>query len=184
MSTPGTPEYDEDQVKQVEFIRSTLLRYSDSQDTQYGKLHSKITFLFGFIVAVLTLYGTYATHTNIIARYTALGFLAVALILLCIAIQNRQYVRAPMLDSEHLDQTTYFSQVYQDVVDIEKICADNKLPLQALERWVKRSIWAFTTAMIALALSFIVPRSFMLHSKHDVNPSRATITTKTDLQAR
>lgn len=152
-----------DQLKQVEFLNKTLTRYIENQNEQYKALTTKMTFLFGFVVTVLTFYGNYATNINSFIRDLALIFFAGVVFLLCLAFQNRTFYDPPILDTS-VKKSNYFSKVYQDVANLKEVCRKNNAPLKNMEKYIDRAIWVFTTGVVLLALSFVFHTQPMVNS--------------------
>lgn|SRR3990167_206758 len=177
MEKQSNQEHTEDQLKQVEFLQTTYLRYLESQNEQYKDLSSKITFLFGFVVATITFYGTNAINTNPSMRYVALGLFGLTTLLLSIAYKNRTYFRPHRLSSS-VDKSSYFNKVYKDAVNIELTTTKNNKPLQAMGKWVRWSIWTFTIGLIALVLSFFMPHKTVVNSVHEYNHNPQTTHTR------
>lgn len=146
--------YTEDQLKQVELLHDNLERYSKKQDDHYKDLITKVTFLFGFVVTILTLYGTYASSINPIMKWLAMLAFGITIILLSFAYQNYTYFDPPILDTK-VNNWNYFSKLYQDVMNLKKVCIQNDDTLKSLENWVGRAVWVFTTGIILLVLSFL-----------------------------
>jgi hypothetical protein len=144
-----------DQIKQVEFLRESLLNDLANQDNQYKDLSTKITFLFGFSVTVLTLYGTYAKDVNSITKWLALGLFTITLILLCLAYSNHNFNKPARLDTQ-VNKSNYFSKVYQEVSNIKKACTDNDSPLKDMAQYTRWSIYTFTLGIIFLIASFML----------------------------
>lgn len=159
-------EHTEDQLKQVEFLHTTVTRYNESQNEQYRDLTAKMTFLFGFLVVVLTFYGTYANNSNLLIKYLALGSFGITAVLLCLTLQNRKYARPSKLDSD-VKHSNYFSKIYKDVSNIERVCEENYKPLHCVEKYLTWAIWAFTFGLVFLILSFVFQPRTMINSVHD-----------------
>lgn len=168
MPTQISPQpYNDNEVKQVELLKETNLRYLESQDQQYKDLSTKITFLFGFTATIMTLYGTYSTNVNSRVRYVTMLLFGVTLIVLCIAYKNRQFHRPKRLDSKnYLTNSSYGMRVHKYAENVTRACNDNILSLERMGKWVRWSIWIFTIALISLIFSFIVPHTSMINSVH------------------
>jgi hypothetical protein len=148
-------KYTDDQLKQVIFLRESYLNDLNLQYGQYKGLISKITFLFGFCVSIITLYGTYANQANFTMKMLALILLGSCLIVLCFAFKNRKFKSPARLNTE-IKKSNYFEKIYQEVSNIELTCIENDEPLSKMAKSVRWSIYIFSAGMILVMLSFIL----------------------------
>jgi hypothetical protein len=166
MANLTNQHYTADELKQVEFLLQSLQQYQAGQDKQYTALTTKITFLFGFIVAVLTLYGTYASQADHTLKSIALVLFGLSLLALCGALINRSYSDVPILDT-NVNNANYFSKAYQAVANLKQVCKDNDKPLTAMENFLDWGIRIFTAGLIFLMLSFVFASSSVVKSNND-----------------
>lgn len=145
----------DDQLKQVLFLRESYLNDLTRQDSQYKDLTTKITFLFGFSITVLTLYGTYAKNVNLYSKWAALIAFVATFISLCFAYSNHTFSKPALLDI-NVKNSNYFSKIYQEVSNIKAACEKNDAPLDDMAKWTRWGIYAFTIGAVFLAASFVL----------------------------
>jgi len=126
----------DDEIKHVVFLYTDLKDFRDKQDNHYKDLLTKTTFLSGFIVTILTLYGTYATQVNGALRFITLVALGTALLVLSGVFTNRIFYQAEMSDID-VDVTDYFNKVYQAVANIKRACDQNEKPLREMAKFIR-----------------------------------------------
>lgn len=178
----GAPKqkHTEDEIKHVEFLYSDLQDFRDIQDKHYNSLITKVTFLCGFVVTVLTLYGTYATQVNNYLKIITLSILGIALLILCGTLKNRNFYQAAMSDID-VDSSDYFNKVYQAVSNIKKACDDNEKPLKEMAVYIRWGVRVLVLGIVFLVLSFCFSNSSVVQSKqHAEHSYRTTQTKKTD----
>lgn len=158
----------DDEIKHVEFLYSDLKDFRDIQDKHYKDLITKNTFLCGFIVTILTLYGTYATQVNNVLRIITLSTLGIALVVLSGAFSNRKFKQAEMSDID-VDSSNYFNKVYQAVANQKRACDENEEPLKAMAGFIRWGVRIFILGVLILALSFCIPKGNVIKSNHDKN---------------
>lgn len=147
----------DDKVKQAELLRDAQADNFRIREDERKELSSKVTYLFGFTVSVITLYGTYATSVPPKLKQITLGFLVVTLILLCLAYMNRRWPTSGWPEEEDMDLngTTYFDKVYKQAVSIKEANKAGDRPLRRMAFFVRLSLYCFTIGVACLALSFI-----------------------------
>lgn len=159
----------EDDIKHVEFLYSDLKDYRDIQDKHYNALVTKTTFLCGFVVTVLTLYGTYANQVNSALKIISLAILGAALLILCSAFKNRKFYQAAMSDTD-VDTSNYFDKIYQAVSNIKRACDDNEDPLKSVAVSIRWGVRVLLIGVFFLVLSFCFSHASVVQSKHHERP--------------
>jgi len=155
----------EDDIKHVEFLYADLKDFRDVQDRHYKDLVTKATFLSGFIVTVLALYGTYASHVNSALKIVTLITLGVALLVLCGAFTNRKFYQAEMSDVD-VDASDYFDKVYQAVANIKRACDDNEDPLKSVAHWIRWGVRILVVGILFLISSFCFSSNGVIQLRH------------------
>jgi hypothetical protein len=152
-------KYTKDQEARMELLHKALLDDFSRQEKQRQELHAKMTYLFGFTVSVITVYGTYATSTSIVIKKIALVLFMATLVLLCFAYRVRPLKKPGAPTDEDLQSaanSAYYDTLYAEARATKAACAKNKKPLKSMVRWTRWSLWMFTAGVICLALSFVL----------------------------